>query len=71
MLKKILIALAAIVLIVVAVGVVLVVLQPSKFEVKRSTTIAAPQADVFAQMGCLVALGEARSGCGDTLQGAS
>lgn len=46
MLKKILIALAAIVLIVV----VVVALQPSEFRMERSTTIAAPQADVFAQV---------------------
>jgi carbon monoxide dehydrogenase subunit G len=46
MLKKILIALAAIVLI----FVVVVALQPSEFQMDRSTTIAAPQADVFAQV---------------------
>jgi uncharacterized protein YndB with AHSA1/START domain len=46
MLKKILIALAAIVLI----FVVVVALQPSEFQMERSTTIAAPQADVFAQV---------------------
>jgi carbon monoxide dehydrogenase subunit G len=46
MLKKILIALAAIVLI----FVVVVALQPSEFQKDRSTTIAAPQADVFAQV---------------------
>jgi uncharacterized protein YndB with AHSA1/START domain len=46
MLKKILIALAAIVLI----FVVVVALQPSEFQMDRSATIAAPQADVFAQV---------------------
>lgn len=46
MLKKILIALAAIVLI----FVVVVALQPSEFQMDRSTKIAAPQADVFAQV---------------------
>ena len=46
MLKKILIALAAIVLI----FVVVVALQPSEFQMDRSTTIAAPPADVFAQV---------------------
>jgi len=46
MLKKILIALAAIVLI----FVVVVALQPSEFQMDRSITIAAPQADVFAQV---------------------
>ena len=46
MLKKILIALAAIDLI----FVVVVALQPSEFQMDRSTTIAAPQADVFAQV---------------------
>ena len=46
MLKKILIALAAIILI----FVVVVALQPSEFQMDRSTTIAAPQADVFAQV---------------------
>lgn len=46
MLKKILIALAAIVLI----FIVVVALQPSEFQMDRSTTIAAPQADVFAQV---------------------
>ena len=46
MLKKILIALAAIVLI----FVIVVALQPSEFQMDRSTTIAAPQADVFAQV---------------------
>jgi len=46
MLKKILIALAAIILI----FVVVVALQPSEFQMDRSITIAAPQADVFAQV---------------------
>jgi len=46
MLKKILIALAAIVLI----FVVVVALQPSDFRVERTAIIAAPQADVFAQV---------------------
>jgi carbon monoxide dehydrogenase subunit G len=46
MLKKILIGLAVIVL-----GfVVVVALQPSEFQMDRSTAIAAPQADVFAQV---------------------
>jgi hypothetical protein len=49
MLKKILIALAVIVL-----GlVVLVALQPSDFRVERSATVSAPQADVFAQVNDL------------------
>jgi uncharacterized protein YndB with AHSA1/START domain len=46
MLKKILIALAALILI----FVVIVALQPSEFQMARSTTIAAPPADVFAQV---------------------
>jgi polyketide cyclase/dehydrase/lipid transport protein len=46
MLKKILIALAAIVLI----FLVVVAMQPSEFRMERSATIAAPQADVFAQV---------------------
>ncbi|MEX1060686.1 MAG: SRPBCC family protein [Methyloceanibacter sp.] len=46
MLKKILIALAAIVLI----FAVVVALQPSEFQMERSTKIAAPQADIFAQV---------------------
>jgi len=46
MLKKILIALAVIVI----VFVVIVALQPSEFRVARSATIAAPAAAVFAQV---------------------
>lgn len=46
MLKKILIALAAIVLI----FLVVVAMQPSDFRVERTATIAAPPADVFAQV---------------------
>ncbi len=46
MLKKILIALAAIILIFVGRGR----LQPSEFHVERTTTIAAPQSGVFAQV---------------------
>ena len=46
MLKKILIALAALILI----FVVVVALQPSEFQMDRSTMIAAPPADVFAQV---------------------
>jgi len=46
MLKKILIALAAIVLI----FLVVVAMQPSDFRVERTSTIAAPPADVFAQV---------------------
>jgi carbon monoxide dehydrogenase subunit G len=46
MLKKILIALAALVLI----FVVIVALQPSDFQMARSATIAAPQQAVFAQV---------------------
>lgn len=46
MLKKILIALAAIVLI----FLVVVAMQPSDFRVERTSTIAAPQADVFANV---------------------
>ncbi len=49
MLKKILIALALLIL-----GfVVVVALQPSDFRVERSTTVAAPQAEVFAQVNDL------------------
>jgi hypothetical protein len=46
MLKKVLIALAALILI----FVVVIALQPSEFQMYRSTTIAAPQAEVFAQV---------------------
>ncbi|MGH6791484.1 MAG: SRPBCC family protein [Methyloceanibacter sp.] len=46
MLKKILIALAAILLI----FVVVVAMQPSEFHVERTATVAAPQADVFARV---------------------
>lgn len=49
MLKKILIGLAALVLI----FVVVVALQPSDFRVERSTTIAAAQASVFEQVNDL------------------
>ncbi|MGI8852502.1 MAG: hypothetical protein ACR2GC_04250 [Methyloceanibacter sp.] len=49
MLKKILIALAAIILIFVGV----VALQPSEFHVERSTTISAPQEGVFTQVNDL------------------
>lgn len=46
MLKKILIALAVIVIVFVAV----VAMQPSAFRISRTTTIAAPAAAVFAQV---------------------
>ena len=46
MLKKILIALAAI----IAVFLIVVALQPSEFKVERSATIAAPPAAVFDQV---------------------
>jgi len=46
MLKKILVILAAIVVI----FVIAVALQPADFRVERMTTIAAPQADVFPQV---------------------
>ena len=46
MLKKIVIALAAI----VAIFVIAVALQPADFRVQRTTTITAPQADVFAKV---------------------
>jgi len=46
MLKKILIALAA----VVAIFVIVVAMQPSEFRVERSTTIAAPAETVFAHV---------------------
>jgi len=46
MLKKVLIALAAI----VAIFLIVVALQPADFRVERTATIAAPQADVFAQV---------------------
>ena len=49
MLKKILIALAVLI-----VGfIVVVALQPSDFRVERSATVAAPQADIFAQVNDL------------------
>ena len=46
MLKKILIALAAI----IAVLLIVVALQPSEFHVERTATIAAPPAAVFDQV---------------------
>ena len=46
MLKKILTALAAIVVI----FVIVVALQPADFRVERTTTIAPPQAELFAQV---------------------
>ena len=46
MLKKILLFF----LLVVAVLVVVIAMQPSEFRIERSTTIAAPPADVFAQV---------------------
>ena len=46
MLKKILIAVAAI----IAVLVLIVALQPSEFRIERTATISAPPADVFAQV---------------------
>ncbi len=46
MLKKILIALAA----VIAVLVVVIALQPSEYRVERSATVAAPAAVIFAQV---------------------
>src|SRR5678816_4224754 len=46
MLKKVVIALATIVVI----FVIVVVFQPADFRVERTTTIAAPQADVFAKV---------------------
>ena len=46
MLKKIVIALAAI----VAIFVIAVALQPADFRVERTTTIAAAQAGVFAKV---------------------
>ena len=46
MLKKILIGLAAL----VAIFLVVVAMQPSDFQMARSTTIAAPPANVFAQV---------------------
>jgi hypothetical protein len=49
MLKKILIGLAVL----IALFLVIVALQPSEFRVERTTTIAAPQADVFAQVNDL------------------
>lgn len=49
MLKKILIALAAI----VAIFLVVVAMQPSEFRVERSATIAAPAETVFAQVNDL------------------
>ena len=49
MLKKILIGLAVL----VALFVVVVAMQPSEFHVERTATIAAPPADVFAQVNDL------------------
>jgi Polyketide cyclase / dehydrase and lipid transport len=49
MLKKILIGLAALVVL----FVIVVALQPSDFRVERTTTVAAPQATVFAQVNDL------------------
>jgi uncharacterized protein YndB with AHSA1/START domain len=49
MLKKILIALAVL----VALFVIVVAMQPSEFHVERTTAIAAPPADVFAQVNDL------------------
>ena len=46
MLKKVLIALAAI----VAIFLIVVALQAADFRVERTAIIAAPQADVFAQV---------------------
>src|SRR5438552_10530725 len=46
MLKKFLIAIAAI----IVVFVVVVALQPSEFRIVRSATISAPPSDVFAQV---------------------
>jgi Polyketide cyclase / dehydrase and lipid transport len=46
MLKKILIALAAIIVL----FLIVVTLQPSEFHVERTAAISAPQADVFAQV---------------------
>jgi hypothetical protein len=46
MLKKILIALAAI----IGIFLIVVAMQPADFRVERTTNIAAPQADVFAQV---------------------
>jgi hypothetical protein len=63
MLKKILIALVAI----IALFLIVVALQPSEFSVERTATMAAPPETVFeqvndlSQMGGVVALGEARS----------
>lgn len=47
---KILIAVAAILVLVVAVFAVLVAMQPSEFRIQRSATIAAPAPAVFAQV---------------------
>lgn len=49
MLRKILIGLAVL----VALFVVVVAMQPSEFQVERKATIAAPPADVFAQVNDL------------------
>ena len=46
MFKKTLIGLAVL----IGIFVVVVAMQPSKFEVERTATIAAPQADLFAQV---------------------
>ena len=49
MLRKILIGLAVL----VALFVIVVAMQPSEFQVERTATIAAPQAEVFAQVNDL------------------
>jgi Polyketide cyclase / dehydrase and lipid transport len=49
MFRKILIGLA----VVIGIFAVIVALQPSEFRIKRTATIAAPQADVFAQVNDL------------------
>jgi hypothetical protein len=73
MLKKILIAVAAI----IAVFLVVVALQPSEFKVERSATISAPPAAVFEQVNdfhkweAVVTLGEARSKRQGKLRGAA
>ena len=71
MLKKIVIALAAI----IAIFLIVVAMQPSEFRVERSTKIAAPAKTVFAQVNDLHKWDawspwvEARSGCQDRFRG--
>ena len=50
MVKKLLLGIAVIVIVLIAVFLVMVLLQPSQYQIERSTTINAPSAVVFAQV---------------------